>query len=276
MEKTIAIGALGGSGTRAVAQVFIDAGIYMGDFLNVYYDNLVFTALFKNPKWKSKASEKEIQKRLALFNKYMHCRLNLFEAAKIWRIAKKNPLSENLPGLRKMLRANLLSPQKTLNIWGWKEPNTHFYVEELLKFFPKLKYIHVVRHGLDMALSNNKQQLNNWGQQFGVIINEGDSENQIVNKQLAYWVATTKRIETLKQKYTDQIFILDYALTISDSRRILREMFAFCEIGIDEKVLDKLAKIPRVTATHNRYKDFDLQKIEPSLLEEVKKLGFEI
>ena len=47
----IAIGALGGSGTRAVAQVFLEAGIYMGDDLNRANDNLIFTRLFKDPNW---------------------------------------------------------------------------------------------------------------------------------------------------------------------------------------------------------------------------------
>lgn len=39
----IAIGGLGGSGTRAVAEVFIQAGLFMGDELNKSNDTLVFT-----------------------------------------------------------------------------------------------------------------------------------------------------------------------------------------------------------------------------------------
>ena len=33
--------------------------------------------------------------------------------------------------------------------WGWKEPNTHIVLPQILKLAPGLKYIHVVRHGLD-------------------------------------------------------------------------------------------------------------------------------
>ena len=47
----IAIGGLGDSGTRIVAEVFIHAGLFLGNERNISYDNLVFTRLFKNPAW---------------------------------------------------------------------------------------------------------------------------------------------------------------------------------------------------------------------------------
>ena len=45
-----AIGGLGGSGTRVVAQILRDVGIFMGTDLNGANDNLWFTLLFKRPK----------------------------------------------------------------------------------------------------------------------------------------------------------------------------------------------------------------------------------
>ena len=67
----IAIGALGGSGTRAIAEVLIQSGIYMGDDLNGPNDNLIFTRLFKNPDWYRNSSDSQKQKRMILFEKYM-------------------------------------------------------------------------------------------------------------------------------------------------------------------------------------------------------------
>src|SRR5690625_1809266 len=43
----VAIGALGGSGTRMIAQFLRDAGYYLGDDLNTANDNLWFTLLFR-------------------------------------------------------------------------------------------------------------------------------------------------------------------------------------------------------------------------------------
>ena len=72
MKKVIAIGALGGSGTRVVAQILKNSGIYIGDNINHPNDNLIFTALFKAPKWYKKASRKDIDKRLRIFDKCMN------------------------------------------------------------------------------------------------------------------------------------------------------------------------------------------------------------
>ena len=58
---------------------------------------------------------------------------------------------------------NLPSFETPLTRWGWKEPNTHVILERMLNSFPQLKYIHVMRNGLDMAYSSNQQQLLLWG-----------------------------------------------------------------------------------------------------------------
>ena len=31
------------------------------------------------------------------------------------------------------------------NLWGWKEPNSHVILERLMRRFPDMKYIHVMR-----------------------------------------------------------------------------------------------------------------------------------
>lgn len=46
-DNVIAIGALGGSGTRICAQILIELGVFMGHDLNNANDNLLFTRLFK-------------------------------------------------------------------------------------------------------------------------------------------------------------------------------------------------------------------------------------
>ena len=64
MKKIVAIGALGGSGTRVVAQIISNLGVDIGDNLNYPNDNLIFTALFRAPKWYKNASQTDIRKRL--------------------------------------------------------------------------------------------------------------------------------------------------------------------------------------------------------------------
>ena len=68
MACVIGIGALGGSGTRAVAQFIIDLGVYLGDDLNFANDNLLFTPLFRNPTWYGNVSD--FSDRLKVFESY--------------------------------------------------------------------------------------------------------------------------------------------------------------------------------------------------------------
>jgi len=46
-EAPVAIGGVGGSGTRLIAQCLKELGYFIGSDLNESNDNLLFTALFK-------------------------------------------------------------------------------------------------------------------------------------------------------------------------------------------------------------------------------------
>ena len=53
------IGGVGGSGTRVVAQMMSEAGVYIGDLLNEPNDNLWFTLLFRRPWLLNDENEKQ-------------------------------------------------------------------------------------------------------------------------------------------------------------------------------------------------------------------------
>jgi len=68
-KKIIGIGALGGSGIRAVAKLFQELGYFIGDNLNQALDNLTYTVLFKDHEL---FLDKELlKKRMLVFHKYM-------------------------------------------------------------------------------------------------------------------------------------------------------------------------------------------------------------
>ena len=72
LSGPLVIGALGGSGTRVVAQVFMDAGYHMGHDLNSANDNLTFTLLCKRTRWYRRvveAAPDEIQVALNIMEK---------------------------------------------------------------------------------------------------------------------------------------------------------------------------------------------------------------
>ena len=79
---------------------------------------------------------------------------------------------------------------------GWKEPNTHIILEKLLIRYPMMKYIHVIRNGLDMAFSTNHNQVLLWG---GKLLKDSDFNN-IHYASLKYWCIFHKKIRKLKKQ----------------------------------------------------------------------------
>ncbi|MEP2023595.1 MAG: sulfotransferase [Reichenbachiella sp.] len=276
-EKIIAIGALGGSGTRAVAELFIRLGIYMGDDLNEPNDNLLFTRLFKNPLWHQKTSIEEKNKRLELFSNYMKSgHLNLNEYIELCKASNSNAAIDTSIIYYLKKTSALWDSKKALRIWGWKEPNTQIYTEEILDFFPKLKYIHVIRHGLDMAFSNNRQQLNNWGWKYDIHLDGTENKSQLAQKQLEYWVQSTKDVLKKSEKFKSRVLILNHSNFCNNPKSEIDAILRFTEIECSEELLNELYKIPKNAGTNNRYKNKDLSIFSSEQLAFVNEMGFEI
>lgn len=273
----IAIGALGGSGTRAIAEIFIRSGLYMGDDLNEAYDNLIFTRLFKNPNWYKKSSISQKQKRMTLFEKYMRTnRLSIKEINELNFAARTNPNIHSNQKFFNKITEKLSSEEKNLMNWGWKEPNTQIYFEELMEYFDKLKYIHILRHGLDMAFSKNKQQLHNWGWKFDIIINGDENEEELAYKQLKYWIESTKDILNKSKRFQDRFLLINHSQFCNNPNEEIDRLLEFADLEVSKEIREELYKIPKNTGSNNRYKDKDLNIFEESQIDFVQKMGFEI
>jgi len=276
-KKIISIGALGGSGTRAIAQVLIQAGIFMGDDLNKASDNLLFTRLLKNPEWYKKSSLKAKNRRLLSFRKYMETgKTSLKDLIVYYKSAYTNPTHESEKQYYTDLFKLLFSKKKSRDIWGWKEPNTQIYVEEIFNLFPNLKYIHVLRNGLDMAFSNNKQQLNNWGWKYQIVLNGNETENELAVKQLDYWIESTKDVIAKSKGFEDRFLMVKHSEFCQSPQQEIDRILQFCEVNISSDKLKELYEIPNLPSTANRYKNYNLDIFSPEQLQFVKDMGFDI
>jgi len=279
MNNVFAIGALGGSGTRAVAEVLIKAGIYLGADLNNANDNLVFTRLFKQPDWFNKATEEDIFRRLRIFEKYMlQQKLTRNEIAEYFQATKSNSVFRTSP-IHYLLFfiKNIITKTNERKAWGWKEPNSMIYIESIAKYFNSIKYIHVIRNGLDMAFSNNKQQLENWGQRFGIEYNKNsDNSTTLTIKQLDYWCrANTMAIDYSKKFLKGKFFLLNHTAFCKNPGTEVPLLLNFLNIKVEKELMEELIKIPKIPATIDRYKDKDLTIFPGELLEKVRKLESE-
>ena len=203
-DKPIAIGGVGGSGTRLFAQIMYVLGVYMGGCINDTDDNLWFTLLFKR-KESLKITYKKFNTLFNIFEKAMigDTRLTNNEKKILEKIYHENTKQNYLYSKKDAYNSLLNVIKKNYTNygagWGWKEPNTYVLISELLKRYPKMKYIHVMRNGLDMAFSPNFNQLKFW-----------TNLKPTASNSLHMWVKVHKRLFEIQLKYPNNIMIIKY------------------------------------------------------------------
>jgi hypothetical protein len=289
LSRPVVIGGVGGSGTRVVAEIIKHLGFYIGDDLDPAKDNLWFLLLFKRPRWfrQVKYDNHQVFTGLSLLSKVMLARsgiqwpelLFLIRAAieiSFYGHNHKRDGRGYWPWLRAwnmVVKRSRTSPDQ--NRWGWKEPNSHIFLNYLADYFTNLKYIHTIRHGLDMAFSDNQQQLYNWGPNFGLPMPQTKLEEPA--SSLKYWIKSNNRVMKIGQKLGDHKFLVvnfDH-LCISPESEIQKILsFLNVEPGVDD--LETLIRIPKIPKSLGRYREYDISQFDPADLIELENLGFSV
>lgn len=285
----LAIGALGGSGTRANAEVLLKAGVFLGDDLNNAHDNLLFTRLMKNPRWYKTSTPFQKSRRLRILRKSLESRrLSVGDALEVCFAAVTNPTypigdyksrwercvsdKDFYAGILKMV----LKGSGSHDLAGWKEPNTQFLMAEALDTFSDLKYIHVIRHGLDMALSKNKQQLKNWGWKYDIYVEDDDDDDVLAAKQLDYWIASTKEILAKSRRHKDRFLLVNHSQFCENPGPEVDRILDFTGASVDEVTRKILHSIPKDTGSNNRYDKRHLELFGKKRVAFVASMGFTI
>jgi len=276
MKKIVAIGALGGSGTRIIAEILIRSGIYFGDILNYPNDNLIFTSLFKSPKWYKSASQEKLKSRLKIFDKFMNCDILTFsEKYELFKstVQNKTVARDYWFYYKTFFRKKLVN---NVDYWGWKEPNTQIYLNEINNFYPNIKYVHVLRNGLDMAFSQNKYQLKNWGFKYHIYFDELDNDKETSIKQLDYWIESTKEVLIHQEKLKGRFYLLNYTDFCTNPQKEIDKLLSFLEINIDDSNKLSLSKLVKKTSSFNRHKKNDISHFRSDQIEFLNTVGFTV
>jgi hypothetical protein len=265
-------------------------GVFIGDDLNVSLDNLSYTFLFRRPAWYLRHREDKraidtglgiLEKHLATNEPFSLAQKRFIMEAAFWnashRLANKH---RNKPRWIYGRLAHLLRRNETdlfaNKEWGWKEPNSHMMLDHLVRYFPGLKYIHTVRHGLDMAYSSNQSQLFNWGNCFG--IQPPRSEEEVPSASLRYWVEANKRILDKQELLgKDKVLVLNFDRVCREPAQELHNMVDFLGIEVAEEQFEQAKKIPVTPESSGRFRkvgSFDRKNFQADDLEFLESLGF--
>jgi hypothetical protein len=292
----LVVGGIGGSGTRVVAQILTELGFYLGADLNRSGDNLWFTLLFRRRRWFTAtpaAVATESRHACDVLRRAMHGEpLNgadlRFVGAAVAELAAgptSDPEGAGDAGnghydsdwgqarLDTLRDAHRLAPSHALG-WGWKEPNSHVFLPELTRAFDAMRFVLVMRHGLDMAFSHNQQQLFNWGGRYGVTPPRGPDD--VARQALAFWVAANERaIGWGGEHLGERFFVLRYEELCHRPHNEIARLCDFVGQRPAPRLLDRLAGLLRPPSSIGRFRAEDLGALEEAHLAVVRRLGFD-
>lgn len=268
----IAVGGVGGSGTRLIAEWMKWLGVFIGTDLNLANDTLWFTLLFKRAEILGCGEDEFLSLTQALIAGLTGGKpLPAHTQALLGHLAARDrPLGESVDWL--MERSQSLAAAAALPArdgrWGWKEPNTHLVIDRLWKIRPDLRYVHVVRHGLDMALSANQNQVKLWG--TAILGAEADLSPA---RSLSYWCRVQQRMQLLLDDNPQRMFWLDYDALCRNPLDVLPNLLEF--LGFDRANAGALASDVRASGVP-RHAGQSLRHFGALDVEYVRSLGYPI
>lgn len=287
-SSPVAIGGVGGSGTRVIAEILKELNFYIGNDLNSANDNLWFTLIFKRPKWlaKNMNNPKEIFKGFSIFENAMKgleigpSRMMFILKATLDIFLKGHDYLASGNGFWALKRMENLLQAPKVNLsnyqgWGWKEPNTHIYLNFLNDYFKDLKYIHVIRHGLDMAYNKNQAQLYSWSWFYGI---ELSHQSVFLPKDsLNYWYKSNSRaIELGKSLLGDRFLLVNFENLCSNPEDEIKKILDFLDLGQREINLNKLTSLPKKPQSSGLYRKQNLDIFTEAEIDCVGQLGFTV
>ncbi|MFV8818294.1 sulfotransferase [Haliea sp. E17] len=272
----VVIGGLGGSGTRLVASLLRRMGVFLGGELNGSLDNLWFSLLFVRRSILLK-SESEFDRLAWLFANAMRHgievsaeQMELLEAA---RNCDRSPVLP--PELLAQAADSLLrtaSGDRKHPHWGWKEPNSHIVLPQLDRCFPQMKYVYVVRNGLDMAFSENQNQVRYlWGD---LLLEDPSAPGP--ERSLKYWIAAHRRMQGFQERMGGRLHFLNFDRLCREPEAELELLREFAGIQISRKEVAELAATVRVPGSSGRFRQHDLSRFDRADIAFVRDMGFDI
>jgi hypothetical protein len=270
----VVVGGVGGSGTRLVARILREQGVSLSGELNEALNNLWFSLLFVRRTILLMPPAK-VRQLAWLFTNSMRDGLRV--PVELVPLLDEAARHDRGPALTRAVlqrsRQSILNRENapdSANRWGWKQPNSHVMVPLLNQCFSRMKYIYVVRNGLDMAFSGNQNQLTYF---WGDLLLDGDTSPTPRNA-LRYWVACYKRIMGDCELLGDRLYILNFDELCNSPAEQIQKLNQFLELDVSRDKLHSLAGSITVPDSCGRYRQRDCGQFDALDIEFLKTLGF--
>jgi hypothetical protein len=159
---------------------------------------------------------------------------------------------------------------------GWKVPDTFHWLEEFSGFFDDFQYVHLVRNGLDMAYSSNKNQIKNWASAISLAIEYSANGNIQPRSMLEYWLTANERaLATADRCMHGNILVLRFEQLCLNPTRELRRLLEFLHIDCSDEQVAQMTAMVRTPGSVGRYLQFNWKAdFSTNQLDRLARLGY--
>jgi hypothetical protein len=282
LRYPVGVGGVGGSGTRVVAAVLRELGYHLGEDLNDPLDNLWFTLLFKRRGMLTgEVTDTEFDRCWDVFEAAMTGRDDARGSGwgdvpayleTLVRDGRSQLAPAWLAERADTLLAALRSRRAPGGPWAWKEPNSHLVLDRLARRVPGLRFVLVMRNGLDMAWSANQNQPAFWE---GLILpRDAVAPGPPQRAALAYWCAAHRRVLALGRAMGERFHTMNFDRLCAAPAGEIAALFDFLGADADAGALARLSGIVQSPPSIGRYRSRPLEDFDPADVEYVRSLGF--
>lgn len=267
----IIIGGVGGSGTRVFANSMLCAGFRSTRDLNGRSDALACTLLFNRLSVFEFIEAGEPFERLwRILEAVIHGDRPLDKAdRRLIRELARDPW-EGRPTRWLRVRARRLKKEAAgcanTGQWFVKEPNLHVVAEEVLRIRPDIRFVMVVRHGVDMAFSDNLKQVATWGP---IYLDDPALEVNPASA-LKYWCEVHRRITRVKESEPERVLVLSFDQLCREPERVFTRLLEFSGVEPTSDLLQQVAAGVRTPSSIGRRHNNDLSDMDPADMEFVE------
>jgi len=255
----IIIGGVGGSGTRIVAEILKQSGVFIGATLNESNDNMQIAKEFPNMR-------DVIQNRGPDNKRILR---NLKNKVRWYSISEQQIIRKTIIRFENQMYNSYQEESGEYSGWGWKIPGNFFILEHLSNHYHNMKYIHLIRNGFDMAFSKNQDQLKNWGEYYGVDPNKYPTAKAALN----YWYAANKKaISQGEEFFCNNFILIKFEELCLNPNKILSRILNF--VNHNKSDINKLNQLVKTPDTIDRYKNEDLTIFDKNDFKKVREFGY--
>ncbi len=129
--------------------------------------------------------------------------------------------------------------------WGLKNPLSELYFEDILRYFPNTKFVHVLRDPRDVAVSHRSKRHDPFG--------------YIPLKHIMHWKSSYRLAQTNTNKHPGHYITIQYEKLVSEPNPVIEELSRF--LGVE--VTDSMRKIDNHRGWAGGYSSFVTKDEKP-------------